>query len=419
MTQAFYTGLSGLKSQQQAIDVVADNLSNVSTVGFRGYTAEFSNMFEEMINTDAQASSVDSSVGIGTKLNTVTMNESMGVFRLSDRSTDLAILGDGWFGIQGESEPFYTRDGSFTFDANRDLVTHDGYYVLGTMGTNIDEEILTEKLYTIPLSDVATQEKLRFPANLTIPAEPTTIAKFYGNLKLDKGQEQVTISARVINSEGIRNNLRLEFEKVDPQVLPGSQWSVVATTESRDDNTVYSTESGVVSFDYSGALISSTLSTIDNQGVTVSMDLGNGYDGITATNASFSSSSSSNGVEKGDLLGYDINKDAEVIATFSNGLQSTVGTIAVYHFANDRGLDRSSGARFSKSGNSGEAIFFKDKNGQNIIGTEITNLKLEGSNVRMDVGLTEIIVMQRAYDANSKSITTADQMLQKALDMDA
>jgi len=100
-------------------------------------------------------------------------------------------------------------------------------------------------------------------------------------------------------------------------------------------------------------------------------------------------------------------------------MQSSVGKIAVYHFQNDQGLNRVNGSRFAESNNSGKPLFFKDANGQNIIGSDIANFKLEGSNVEMSTGLTDLIVLQRAYDANSKSITTADQMIQKALNMGA
>lgn len=436
MTQAFYTGLSGLKSTQVAIDVVSDNLANTSTIGYRGYTSEFSSMFENMIQTSAASSSVNSSIGVGTKLNTITMDESRGAFQLTDSSSDLAILGDGWFGIQGENKPMYTRDGSFTFDANRDLVTQDGYYVLGTMGSNIDSKVvktsygnevvstLTNTVNETPLTDVATQEKLRFPNTLIYPAEPTTEAVFSGNLSFTEDEialdgAALSISSPVTAADGTKNNLRLEFTKVDPQVIPGSQWNVVATTESLNGETVYATQSGVISFDETGAQISNTLSSIDNQGTTVNIDLGTGYAGVNALPSQpFTSSSSSNGIDGGDLLGYEVNKDAEVIATFSNGRQSSIAKIAVFHFANDRGLEKVNGARFTQSSNSGEAIFFKDANGKNIIGTDLTNFKLEGSNVKMEVGLTDLIVMQRSYDANSKSITTADEMLKKALEMD-
>lgn len=417
MSQAFYTGINGIKAHQYGIDVISDNLSNISTTGFRGYTTEFSSLFEEALVTASSFSNASSGIGIGTKINATAMDENQGIFQLSDRSTDLAIMGDGWFGIQGEDKPLYTRDGAFTFDKNRDLVTNDGYYVLGTMGNNINDGILTQQLAEVELGTVDAQQKLQFPEELFFPVQPTTEARFYGNLTA--GDETRVISSGIIDAQNNRNNLRLEFSKSVPQVSPGLQWDVVATVENLEGSEVYSTSSGRVAFDDAGALISNTLTTIDNNGTNVAINLGSGYDGVIAIGDEFSSSSSANGLEAGDLLGYDINKNAEVIATFSNGMQSAVGMIAVYHFQNDRGLERINGSRFAESQNSGRAIFFQDENGKNITGTDITNFKLEGSNVDMAVGLTEIIVMQRSYDANSKSITTADEMLQKALSMDA
>ena len=429
MSQAFYTGINGIKAHQTAIDVVSDNLSNISTIGFRGYSTEFSSLFENMISS---TSSFDSGVGVGTQLGTVVMDEGKGVYQLADKSTDLAIMGDGWFGIQGEGKPMYTRDGAFTFDKNRDLVTHDGYYVLGTMGANINNGVLTEQLAEVELGTAATQQKLRFPDDLVFPVQPTTEARFFGNLGVD--DETRVISAKAIDAQSNINSIRLEFTKVDPQVSPGTQWNVVATAQSASVDTVYNeetgettylpltvydTQTGVVTFDESGILTSNTLSSINNNGSTVSLDLGSGFDGLISMNNPFSGSSSSDGLQSGELVGYDINKNAQIVATFSNGMQSSIGMVAVYHFQNDRGLERVSGARFTESNNSGRPIFFQDANGKNILGTELTNYKLEGSNVRMEVGLTEMIVMQRAYDANSKSITTADQMLKKALEMDA
>jgi flagellar hook protein FlgE len=417
MSQAFYTGLSGLQTSQVSIDVIADNLANTSTIGYRGYTAEFSNMFESMINTSAESSSVNSSVGTGVVLSGTKMDESQGVFQLTPSSTDLAILGDGWFGVEAYGETSYTKNGSFTFDANRDLVTQEGYFVLGTMGTNITDGVLTEQLASVPLGDVENQEKLQFPQELYFPAVATTEATFGGNLSLN--DDISTISTGVINSEGVKNNLRLEFTKSAVQVAPGVQWDVVATTENLDGSVVYSTETGTVSFDENGALTSNTLSSIDNQGTAVNIDLGTGYDGLISINAVASASSSANGLEDGDLLGYDISANGEIVATFTNGVQSSIGSVAVYHFANDAGLERLSGSIFGESNNSGDPIFMQDADGNNIIGTDLTNFKLEGSNVKMEAGLTDLIIMQRSYDANSKSITAADEMLQKALNMSA
>ena len=200
MIQAFYTGISGLKTYSAGIDVVSDNLANVNTVGYRGYNAEFASMFENSL-ASANAGIIDSSIGVGTQLKTTSMIQTNGSLLLSDKSTDMAIDGDGWFGVQGDENPIYTRDGNFTFDAKDDLVTIDGLHVLGTMGNNIsDNDILTSTLNEIILGDVNAQEKLRFPKSLTYPAEATTTAKFLANVGTADGSI-VTVGASVIDSQ--------------------------------------------------------------------------------------------------------------------------------------------------------------------------------------------------------------------------
>ena len=285
------------------------------------------------------------------------------------------------------------------------------------MGNNIADGVLTEQLFEIPLTDVGSQEKLSFPKELYFPPVPSTSASYYGNLPL--AENVVVAGVPVITSEGDTNNLKLEFRKSVPQISPGVQWDVTATTQTPDGSEIFDTQTGVVSFSALGALTSNTLSSIDNQGTAISIDLGTGYDGVISISAPNSLSSTADGFEDGTLLGYGINRKGEVLATFTNGRQSNVGQIAIYHFQNDQGLERINGARFAQSANSGKAIFFKDADGNNINGTDLMTNQLEGSNVKMEVGLTDLIIMQRAYDSSSKLVSTADQMLQKALNMDA
>ena len=419
MTQAFYTGISGLRNASVGIDVLSNNLANVSTTGFRGYTTEFSSLFEDSIVT---AHGFNDSVGLGVQVQASSMMRGQGSLALSDRSTDIAIMGSGWFGVQREDVPVFTRDGTFGFDANDDLVTTDGYHVLGTIGNNISEDdVLTQRLDEIALGDVNRQEKLRFPKTLTYPPEPSTNAKFLANLGTgNEGFEVITVGASVVDPQNNKNHLRLEFTKDEVQTPPGTQWNVVATTKSLDGQIIYDTQTGRVEFDAQGALVRSTLTSIDNNGALVTMDLGQGYDGVVSIDIPVVAGSSiADGTIGGDLMGYSINKNAEVIATFTNGKQSSVGKIAVYHFINEQGLERISGTRFGASSNSGDPMFRRDADGNNIIGTDIANFRLESSNVDLSVGLTDLIILQRTFDANSKSITTADQMMQKALQMDA
>ena len=194
---------------------------------------------------------------------------------------------------------------------------------------------------------------------------------------------------------------------------------MTATVQSKDGTEVHSTQNGVVTFGSLGNLTSNTLTSIDNQGSAVAINIGTGYEGIISIDADNSLQSSADGQPDGTLFGYEINKNGSVLATFTNGRQSAVGSIGIFHFQNDQGLERVNGSKFVASANSGKPIFFQDENGNNINGTDLVTNKLEGSNVRMEAGLTDLIIYQRAYDSSSKLITTADQMLQKALSMDA
>jgi len=415
MTQAFYSGITGLQTNSSGINVLTDNISNINTPGYRGYSAEFASLFGENINTGTQNQT--NSIGLGSRLQSTSMIQKNGSLLLSDRSTDLAINGNGWFGVKGAGKPIYTRDGSFTFDKNADLVTTDGLYVLGTIGGNISaDNTLTKVLDQVNLTDVKNQTKLRFPKSLKFPSVPTSKAKFIANIGVDPVER--TISAAVVDSKSVKNQLKLTFTKNPVQNPPGSQWNVQATVTSPDGQTTYDTKQGTVNFDFKGALTSTSLTTIDNNGTPVTMNLGTGFDGITSINRPVESGSTLvDGTIGGELEGYAINQNAEVIATFTNGRQSSVGKIALYHFRNEQGLDRLSGTRFQQSANSGDPIFFKDATGNNIIGANVVNFKLEGSNYDLTNGLTELIILQRAYDANSKSIAAADQMIQKALSM--
>lgn len=416
MTQAFYSGISGVRTHQSGIDITANNLANISTVGYRGYNSEFASLFERSINTTSGLNALSDTVGVGSRLQASTMDRTVGSLQLTDRSTDLAIYGNGWFGVSNGIDSLFTRAGNFTFDANNDLVTPDGMYVMGTMAGNIQEDVLSNVVEDLPLGGVGAQESLRFPQTLYYPPEATTEASFYANLGI--ADEIRTVSAGIVDADGVKNNLKLTFTQSPTQVPPGVQWDVVATVESLDGEEIYETQEGTVNFDATGALVSSTLNSINHNGVNIALNLGSDYSGIVASNSTVSSGYSiANGTIAGDLRGYEINRNAEVIATFTNGKQSTVGKIAIYHFQNEQGLDRVDSTKFRASSNSGEPLFYQDAEGNNILGAEILNYQLENSNVRMDTALTELIIYQRAFDASSKLITTADEMIQKAINM--
>lgn len=227
-----------------------------------------------------------------------------------------------------------------------------------------------------------------------------------------------TMSSDVISGNNDRNRLKLTFTQSTLQPLTGVSWDISATVTSADGQTTYDAQTGQATFGASGQLLTSTLPVMDNDGSPVTVDLSNYLGGITSTSGvAISASSQSNGSMGGTLTKYGIGPDGTIIADFSNGKQSAIGRIAVYHFQNDQGLERESGTLYTQSSNSGQPTFWRDTNGNAITGATLTSGQLENSNVRIDVGLTDMIIMQRAYQANSKTVTTVDEMIQKALQM--
>jgi len=435
MIQSIYAGVSSLQSFQTGIDVLANNIANVNTVGFRGQTTEFTNLFNQQV---AQTSPITSGQsGLGVRVTASPLDLSIGSYTQSESNTDLAIVGDdGWFGLVGgeNSDEYFTRAGNFKFDTyNPDgprefpffpydaadtsivrLASQEGFFVTGTLANNTTGGILNPvvEALDLELDSVDSQGPLIFPSELSYPVEATTQADFFGNIGVEDIPQ--VVSATVISPQSERNNLRLVFTQTTPQPAVGTSWDVIATTQNADGSTIYDTQAGVVNFDGTGALISSTLGSINNDGASVAINLGTGFSGMTSNNGpSVVSSASVDGALGGELINYTVNSNGEVVSTFTNGRQSVVGKVAIYHFQNDQGLEAVGGTKFRTSENSGEAIFYDVDNG-----TLLSNT-LETSNVTLETALTELIVMQRSYDAASKTISTADQLLQNALQMDA
>lgn len=442
MTQGYYAGISGLQSNQYGIDVVSDNLANISTTGYKSSTAEFADLFSKVISSGKTPTSND--VGSGVKLQTTSLQLQQGTLTPSDRFTDLALEGNGWFGATANNQNYFTRDGTFSFDTYQKvsgnvnsstdrLVTADGKYVTGTMLTNfaynagfdygdkvsngaVGAYVLNNPTNDVPLAGVSKQGALEFPTRLAYPVEPTTQASFFGNLGTT--DETRTISSDVISSKNETNRLTLTFTKSTTQPASGIAWDIAASVTSRDGSVVYDTQSGQALFGTSGNLSSFTIPSLNNDGTPVAVDCGSNYSGVISIDSvGISGSSSSNGFSGGTLTKYGINQDGVIIADFSNGRQSAIGRVAVYHFQNDQGLTREGGTSFTESSNSGKPLFWSDAEGNPITGATVRSGSLEASNARMDVGLTDMIVMQRAYQANSKTITTVDEMIQKALQM--
>jgi len=312
-----------------------------------------------------------------------------------------------------------------------------------------------------PLEDVNNQTKLHLPTLLYTPPVPTKNISFGANLNNEvkstiiasTGKEVAKSSdhftANLINQDGNKNILDMTFTKQFPTSTEGSLWNADFKILKNDgiktpgvtydptkyltypnENTLYQiidNQQGTLKFNGTGALTESSIPSLNNEGVAVKLNLGtplnpkipnSGYDGMTTIKGLGHESKfvKNDGKEEGFLKNYQIQSNGNITAIFSNGESASVGKIAIYHFQNEGGLQKIDGNMFVASANSGKPFFYK-KNGSNVNGDNILTNKLEDSNVQLSNALTELIVMQKAFDASAKSITTSDQMIQKAINM--
>ncbi len=234
-------------------------------------------------------------------------------------------------------------------------------------------------------------------------------------------------STKIISPKGERNLLVLDFTKKVPNSKFQNSWDVVVSTKD-ESGKLLSEQKGEVQFGSNGGLASSNISEVPNGSSTLQLSLGTpfdpkvantGFDGITAiASGNYGVGTlEKDGYIKGTLTNYSMDDYGQIYAHFDNGKDTPVARIAVYHFQNDQGLSSEGGDYFMESENSGKPIFYKEKSGKLSNVTAVKSHKLEMSNVSLGTALTEVIVMQKAFDASSKSITTSDQMIQNAINL--
>lgn len=254
-------------------------------------------------------------------------------------------------------------------------------------------------------------------------SEPLTInSKIFTTQEVANKDEFLT---EIYAADGSVNNLKLNFKKKIPTFINGISWDVDASLFSKSGG-LLSQGKGNISFNTKGILASNTLPLIDNKGTPLSIDFGRiydpnsqdtSYDGMVSNaNGERNLRATKDGEAEGLLKVYDMGDDGRIMATFDNGKQAVVARIPLYQFQNEQGLSKNGDNSYQATINSGKAVFFTE-NGEYYSGGKIKNQTLEMSNVSLASSLTELIAMQKAYDASAKSITTSDQMIQRAINM--
>lgn len=409
LTSSLFSGVSGLDTLGSSMSVIGDNIANVNTVGFKASRATFQDVLLQSVSTAAGTAQV----GGGTSLADISISFAQGSFESTDSSTDLAIGGEGFFVVRdpnNQDMKYYTRAGDFSFDKNNNLVNPNGLVVQG-YEVGIDGSLGS-------ISDIIVSSQ-------GSPPNPTTEMNTTINLNADAEEwdeveetgGKYSTSITVYDSLGNDVTLTIDFTKAE------SGWDWAASVP---ENVGECSSTGSLAFDETGALTTGTEATIDITSLSSEANdmeiIWNFLDESGESNGSITSYASDsttaflsqNGYAAGTLQGIIVDEDGFVIGQYSNGEVTSLYQIALAKFQNTQGLDRAGGNLYRKTGISGDPIM--GKAGSSGLGTISPN-SLEQSNVDIANEFVKMITTQRGFQANSKIITVADQMLSELINL--
>ena len=406
MLRSMFSAVAGLKAHQTKLDVTGNNIANVNTVGYKSSQTVFEDTLSQVIRngsapTDQTGGTNPAQVGLGVKVAGITTNFGQGSTQNTGRSTDFMISGDGFFVTQAGNEQLYTRAGSFSYDASGNLVTPDGALLQGWMANDgvVDANGPIRNL-TVPFGDVMQ------------PTETNTGA-VVGNLSSAAANNTgVQTQMTMYDALGTAHQISLSFTRTGDNT-----WSVVARDE--DENVLAST-AGPLAFDpVAGTLppasrtfrITPDASMAGSWPGQITIDLADlrqfgGPSGLTPARV--------DGNAMGSLQSISLSGDGTIMGVYSNNLREPIGKLALATFANPAGLAKAGNSSFRVGDNSGQPAIGEPAGGGR--GSLIAGA-LEMSNVDLAEEFTGLIVAQRGFQANSRVITSSDEVLQDLVNL--
>jgi flagellar hook protein FlgE len=409
MNSAFSTALSGLNSDAAAINIVSNDLANLNTTGYKATDIEFSDLMSEQLG----AASTSGQMGMGVGPATGVTSYTQGTLQTTNGPTDAAIEGNGFFVVQNQNnQTLYTRDGSFQVNSSGQLVDASGDLVQGWSATN----------GTVNTNSAV--GSISVPLGATIPATATTTMSM--GLNLDSTATAFSAPVQVYDSQGTSHTLTATFTNTGPNA-----WSYNLTIPSTDlaagGTAPTSVASGSLTFDSSGNLVTpaaGTPQTVSVKGLadgaadlSINWNLYNssGSPNITQyAEASGVSGSTQNGFAAGQISQVSLQNGGLLVANYSNGQQQTVGQLAVASISNPDSLNsvgNNNLAATAATSTPSVGAANTGSRGQIVAGA------LESSTVDIATEFTNLLTFERGYQANSRVITTADQIMQETINL--
>ena len=409
---SFSQALSGLNAQQQKLGAIGNNIANSQTVGFKSSDVQFADVF------------ANSRIGLGTRVSAVLQNFSAGNIESTNRNLDLAIGGDGFFRFQQPTgEVGYSRNGQLTFTADGELINAQGAKIMGYQANaaGVVQAGGAPVALNVPTGDLPAQQTTRLALELNLDAGEETLDA--DNFAADSPDTyNFVTNATVFDSLGNARSASLYFIKTaDGGATDESTWSVRALIDGQRQDLA----GDFLSFDNSGRLVDGT-----GQGEVTFAALpgGRGDDGAPASltfnldltratqfgNDSIVTSATQDGYTSGSLVGITIEDDGTILRNYSNEQSLAAGQIALANFRNPEGLRPEGDNLWTATQASGQEVVGAPGTGQ--LG-QVVSSAVESSNVDMARELVDMIVAQRAYQANSQTISTQDELLQTIINL--
>jgi flagellar hook protein FlgE len=404
--RSLFSGITGLRQHQTLMDVVGNNIANVNTAGFKSSSVVFEDTLSQMMRAASAPNGGGggvggvnpAQVGLGVQLGAISTNFSQGSAQNTGRATDLMIQGDGFFVLANGGNQQYSRAGSFTFDTNGTLVSPEGFRVQGwTANAGV-------------VNTNASIGDITLPSGTLIPPKASANVVLAGNIQpdADPTTDILTLGQTVYDGAGIAHPLTITLTG------DGAGNYTVTTVDANDPNTQSSDAGGSVSFDPLTGLVTSNTDDVITLGdgatqVTVSLAKLTHFGGPKSANVA-----SADGYGAGSLQGFQIGGDGTVTGVFSNGQKLALAKVALAGFNNPMGLEKVGNSDYRATTNSGNPQINSPGGGG--VGTLLGGA-IEMSNVDLAQEFTNLIIAQRGFQANSRVITTSDQMLQDLVDI--
>jgi flagellar hook protein FlgE len=415
---SFSIPLSGLEASSDSLNVIANNLANLNTDGYKDQTLNFGDVFLGMQGTSGNSDPIQ--IGAGVQVDGATSNFSNGSVDTTGTAANMALQGNGFFVVNNNGQTNYTRDGDFSVNSSGQIIDSSGETVMGFQANAQGQIVAGSALAPISVS-----------SSSTLPAQATTSFSTTTNLQADSpAGTTFNTPLSVIDSLGETQNLTITYTAgATPNTWNYSITLPAAATGGTGAPTTLN--SGTMTFDSSGNLQS--IVPAPTNGVISGIDISNLADGaanmslswnlnnaagtslITQQDqASATTATDVSGYGSGTLTGFSVLSDGTVQGLFNNNQTLALGQVAVANFSNVQGLSQSSNGDFQATTASGAAVVGQAGIGGN--GT-ITGGAVEESNVDLSTEFSNMIVAQQSYEANAKVLTTLDQVSQATLQL--